>query len=150
MILATGTYKELVGVTVDQGMKSMHKELQAMAAPFRRVKGLHTFFTFFYECHEACLQEPILCPLYLLSMIHKPGMEVRPIVPNLNYFACQASTFLHHILESNVFRNQHVLTIILIFDSQARSSFMSLSITSYALLPLTSLLNTRPSTWNVA
>ena len=106
---AAGTYKELVGVTVDQVMKSMHKDFQTMAAPFRKVKGFHTLFRIFDKYHEACLQEPRLCPLYLLPKVHKPGVEVRPIVPNLNYYTCQTSTFLHHILESKVFRNEHVL-----------------------------------------
>ena len=105
-----GTYQELVGVTQDQVMKSMHKDFQAVAKPFRKLEGFKTLFRQFDKYHNACLKEPRLCPIYLLPKVHKSGMETRPIVNNVNYYTCQVSTFLHCILKPKVFANEHILT----------------------------------------
>ena len=106
---AAGTYRELVGVSLDQVMKSMNQDFQTVAAPFRKIKGPQALLRNFDKYHESCLREPRLCPLKLLQKVHKPGMGVRPIVSNANYYTCQTSTFLHFMLEKKVFQNAHVL-----------------------------------------
>ena len=39
-----GTYRELVGVSIDNVMKPMHQKFQTIAAPFRKTKGFKTLF----------------------------------------------------------------------------------------------------------
>jgi S-adenosylmethionine:tRNA-ribosyltransferase-isomerase (queuine synthetase) len=41
---SAGTYRELVGVTMDTVMHTMHTEFQNIAIPFRKIKGYQTLF----------------------------------------------------------------------------------------------------------
>jgi hypothetical protein len=106
---SAGTYQELIGVSMDAVLQSMNADFQIIAAPFRKIKGFQTLFRTLDNYHQCCLREPKLCPLKLLYKIHKPGISVRPIIDNTNYYTCQSSTFLHCLLEQVVFQNAHVL-----------------------------------------
>jgi hypothetical protein len=106
---SAGTYKELVGATVESVLRSTHEDFQRIAAPFRKIKGFQALFRTFDKYHKCCLEEPKLCPLKLLYKIHKPGISVRPIIDNTNYYTSQMSTFLHYQLGQKVFQNPFVL-----------------------------------------
>ena len=106
---SAGTYRELIGVSMDTVMRTMHAEFQNIAIPFRKIKGYQTLFRTLDNYHQCCLKEPKLCPLKLLYKIHKPGISVRPIIDNTNYYTCQMSTFLHCLLGPKDFQNPHVL-----------------------------------------
>ena len=94
---------------MDTVMHTMHAEFQIIAISFRKIKGYQTLFRTLDKYHQCCLKEPKLCPLKLLYKIHKPGISVRPIIDNTNYYTCQMSTFLHCLLGPKVFQNPHVL-----------------------------------------
>ena len=106
---SAGTYRELVGATVESVLRTTHEDFRNISAPFRKIKGFQTLFRTLDNYHRCCLEEPKLCPLKLLYKIHKPGISVRPIIDNTNYYTSQTSTFLHCQLGPKVFDNPFVL-----------------------------------------
>ena len=106
---SAGTYGELVGATVESVLRTTHEDFRNISAPFRKIKEFQTLFRTLDNYHRCCLEEPKLCPLKLLYKIHKPGISVRPIIDNTNYYTSQTSTFLHCQLGPKVFDNPFVL-----------------------------------------
>ena len=102
-----GTYKELHGVTTDALLKSMEADFRSVTVRFRKIKGFNSLFYNLDKWHSACLSQPRLCPIYLLWKLLKKG--VRPINPNVLYYTCQESDWLHCILAPYVFENKLVL-----------------------------------------
>ena len=103
------TYKELIGVTTDDILKMMDAKFKACTAKFQKLEAFKGLFHTLKKWQNNCLLQPHLCPIYLLWKVHKPGEEVRPIVPNKGYYTCQQSQLLHCLLAPAVFRNEHVL-----------------------------------------
>jgi len=106
---SAGTYKEIVGASTMDVLQKTHQDFKHVTAEFRKIKGFQTLFRTLDKYHNNCLREPKLCPLKLLYKVHKPGINTRPIIDNTNYYTCQSSTFLHHLLGPAVFNNAHVL-----------------------------------------
>ena len=106
---SANTYKELVGATTDKILQKMDVDFKTATAKFQAMECFKGLFHTLQKWHKNCLLQPHLCPIYLLWKIHKPGWEVRPIVPNKGYYTCQLSQFLHCVLAPAVFRNEHVL-----------------------------------------
>jgi hypothetical protein len=87
-----------------------------------------------------------------LYKIHKPGISVRPIIDNTNYYASQMSTFLHCQLGQKVFQNPFVLKDSLTLIRQLKevqvSGFQLITIS--VTQPLTGQHFTLPLIWNEA
>jgi hypothetical protein len=121
-------------------LQSIHKDFQIIVSSFKKIKGFQTLFRTLDNYHKVFLREPKLCPLRLLYKIHKPGISVRPIIDNTNYYTCQSSTFLHCLLGPSVFRNTHVLkdslTLISKLDKVRVSAAHNLRFTTFDVTAL--------------
>ena len=104
-------YQELVGVTTDDILKRMDANFKSATAKFQGIQCFKGLFHTLKKWQNNCLLQQHLCPtrIYPLWKIHKPGLEVRLIVPNKGYYTCQQSQVLHYVLAPAVFRNDHVL-----------------------------------------
>ena len=109
-----GTYVEIKGMDIHEILNLVNIEFRRIAAPFSRDRCFKRLIRTFENWHQAALKEPHLCPIYLLWKLHKAadpvsGLRTRAIIPNVGYFTCQISTWLHHQLNPWVLKHKHVL-----------------------------------------
>lgn len=109
-----GTYVEIKGMDVHEILNLVNTEFRRIAAPFVKDPCFRRLIRIFENWHQAALKEPHLCPIYLLWKLHKAadpisGLWTRAIIPNVGYFTCQISIWLHSQLNPWVMAHPYVL-----------------------------------------